>query len=179
MFVARSKKEENIAEYIIYMWQIEDLIRANELDMEKIESSLISAYGVGEEEKQELYEWYRNLVEQMKIEGVEDRGHLELTTSIINQLSEIHNKLLTSGVDFKYEDFYDQAKSGIQELKRKSGTPDVGEIEICFNGLYGLLLLKLRGTEIANETTEAMKSLSKLVGFLAAKYKEGLTETIS
>ena len=29
MITASAKKRENIAEYLLYMWQIEDLIRAN------------------------------------------------------------------------------------------------------------------------------------------------------
>ena len=28
MIIARQKKQENIAEYLLYMWQIEDIIRA-------------------------------------------------------------------------------------------------------------------------------------------------------
>lgn len=35
MFVSKQLKEKNIAEYLIYMWQIEDLIRANGCDIEK------------------------------------------------------------------------------------------------------------------------------------------------
>ena len=42
MFVSRQLKEKNIAEYLIYMWQIEDLIRANGCDMEKIKSTIIA-----------------------------------------------------------------------------------------------------------------------------------------
>ena len=32
MFVALKLKQTNIAEYLLYMWQIEDLIRANHKD---------------------------------------------------------------------------------------------------------------------------------------------------
>lgn len=39
MFTATQRKKENIAEYLLYMWQIEDLIRANDLDMDKIEKT--------------------------------------------------------------------------------------------------------------------------------------------
>ena len=42
MFVSKQLKEKNIAEYLIYMWQIEDLIRANGCDMEKIKSTIIA-----------------------------------------------------------------------------------------------------------------------------------------
>ena len=34
MIIARRKRKENIAEYLLYMWQVEDLIRANNFDMD-------------------------------------------------------------------------------------------------------------------------------------------------
>ena len=48
MFIARQLKNSNIAEYLLYMWQVEDLIRANRLDMEKIEASIIQPYQIDE-----------------------------------------------------------------------------------------------------------------------------------
>ena len=36
MFVSKHLKQNNIAEYLIYMWQVEDLIRANGCDMESM-----------------------------------------------------------------------------------------------------------------------------------------------
>ncbi|WP_347164130.1 DUF4924 family protein, partial [Parabacteroides merdae] len=36
MIIARRKRKENIAEYLLYMWQVEDLIRANNFDMDSI-----------------------------------------------------------------------------------------------------------------------------------------------
>ena len=50
MFVSRQLKEKNIAEYLIYMWQIEDLIRANGCDMEKIKSTIIAPYPLTDKE---------------------------------------------------------------------------------------------------------------------------------
>lgn len=35
MYISQQLKQQNIAEYLLYMWQIEDLIRANGFDMEK------------------------------------------------------------------------------------------------------------------------------------------------
>ena len=34
MIIAQQKRSENIAEYLIYMYQIEDMIRANKLDLD-------------------------------------------------------------------------------------------------------------------------------------------------
>ena len=42
MIIAREKRRNNIAEYVLYMWQIEDLIRANELDMQRLRATVIA-----------------------------------------------------------------------------------------------------------------------------------------
>ena len=34
MIIAQKKRKENIAEYLLYMWQIEDLIRATGVSAE-------------------------------------------------------------------------------------------------------------------------------------------------
>jgi predicted metalloenzyme YecM len=42
MLIAKDKLKNNIVEYILYMWRIEDLLRAMNFDMEAIKSNLIS-----------------------------------------------------------------------------------------------------------------------------------------
>ena len=42
MIIAKQKRKENIAEYLLYMWQIEDLIRANNFDMDLIRRTVIA-----------------------------------------------------------------------------------------------------------------------------------------
>ena len=44
MIIASQKKKENIAEYLLYMWQIEDIIRAYGLDIEQIQKHIINSY---------------------------------------------------------------------------------------------------------------------------------------
>ena len=34
MIIAKQKRRENIAEYVLYMWQLEDLIRAYNFDID-------------------------------------------------------------------------------------------------------------------------------------------------
>ena len=45
MIIALQKKKENIAEYLIYMWQVEDLLRACQLDESKIDLMLDARFG--------------------------------------------------------------------------------------------------------------------------------------
>ena len=53
MLIARQKKQENIAEYLLYMWQLEDILRSYELDIDKVQQSLIDPVYHTEEEKKE------------------------------------------------------------------------------------------------------------------------------
>ena len=54
MFIANKLRKENIAEYLLYMWQVEDIIRANQWDIEKIKTNVINQFEVSSEQKQEL-----------------------------------------------------------------------------------------------------------------------------
>ena len=46
MYIASRKHKENIAEYLLYMWQIEDLIRANGLDIDLIKANVIDRFNL-------------------------------------------------------------------------------------------------------------------------------------
>lgn len=94
MYTASQKRKENIAEYLLYMWQIEDLIRANNLDIDKIRSSIIDLYDLPPEKKKEMEEWYESLIDMMRREGVEKNGHLQLNKNVIIQLDDLHRQLM-------------------------------------------------------------------------------------
>lgn len=51
MIIAQQKRKENIAEYLLYMWQVEDLIRAYNFDIDKIEANIISGYAISDDKK--------------------------------------------------------------------------------------------------------------------------------
>ena len=84
MFTASQKKRENIAEYLLYMWHIEDLIRANNFSIEKLEENVIGKYSdLTDEQKKQLRDWYDSLIDMMGREGVKETGHLQLNKNII------------------------------------------------------------------------------------------------
>ena len=47
-----------------------------------------------------------------------------------------------------------------------------GEIETCFNALYGLMMLRLNKKEVSPETLIALNQISKFVATLAAYFKK-------
>ena len=122
--IAKQLKEKNIAEYLIYMWQEEDLIRANHGELEEIEANVIARYP--EDQRPALREWYGNLITMMNEEGVREKGHLQINRNIIIKLTELHNALTSSPKFPFYSAAYFKALPFIVEWqKRRTGTRDL------------------------------------------------------
>lgn len=172
MFVSRQLKEKNIAEYLIYMWQIEDLIRANGCDMEKIKSTIIAPNPLTEEQKAELTQWYMDLIEMMRHEGIMEKGHLQINKNIITWLTDLHLQLLRSPKFPYYNSAYYKVLPYIVELRAKGADKEEPELETCFEALYGILLLKLQKKEISEETRKAQEAISTLLAMLSNYYIE-------
>ena len=171
MFIASQKRKENIAEYLLYMWQVEDLIRANGLDIDRIRENIVDKSGLDEAQKKQLAEWYESLIDMMRREGVEKSGHLQLNKNVIIQLVDLHNALLA---DPKFADFtrrFYAALPAIVDLRSKAGDNPHGEIETCFDALYAMLMLRLSQREISPATQEAVKAISSFIALLAHYFK--------
>lgn len=170
MNIAERLKEENIAEYLIYMWQVEDLIRANGCDIDKIRENIIPYFQWNDEECEQLTEWYADLATMMREEGVWEKGHLQINQNVIINLTELHTTLLASSKFPFYSSAYFKALPFIVELRSKNGQKEEPELETCFEALYGMLLLRLQKKKISAETAKAMESISNLLSMLANYY---------
>lgn len=173
MIVASRKKKENIAEYLLYMWQIEDIIRACRCDIDVIEKQVVVGYtNLSSEELKNVKEWYESLAEMMRSEGVIEKGHLQINKNVIIDLSDLHARLLKSTREPFYNAAFFKTLPYIVELRAKSGAEAVGELETCFNALYGVLMLRLQKKEISEETQAAVKQISHFLAILSEKYKQ-------
>jgi len=178
MIIASQKKKENIAEYLLYMCQIEDIIRAYALDIDKIKTNIVSQFDQPEQVKSEIASWYEDLIAMMRIEGVEKSGHLQINKNVIIELTDLHLQLLKSTKQAFYTAAFYKALPYIVELRAKSGENKVGEIETAFNTLYGILLLKLQGKEISESTITAVKPLQNMLMILADRYNAQKSEEL-
>ena len=173
MITASEKKRENIAEYLLYMWQIEDLIRAYQLDIDKIQENIIDKYkDIDEERKKDMREWYESLIDMMRREGVVEKGHLQLNKNVIIALDDLNHRLLSDSKFASYSAQFYHTLPIIVELRAKAGENKAGEIETCFNALYGILMLRLQGKEISEETKQATAQISKFLALLSHYYKQ-------
>ena len=173
MIIAEQKRKENIAEYLLYMYQVEDMIRANELELESIERTLISKFDVPYQVKRDMREWYKSLIAMMRDEQKEEAGHLNILENLSEQLHEMHHQILDQGIDTSYKDTFERARANIEALRMRSGHGKENDIQVALNGLYGLLILKLKKTPITDETMKAFDSIKELVAELSSRYMEG------
>ena len=174
MIIARQKRKENIAEYLLYMWQVEDLIRANHFDIDSIRRTVISQYDQPYEVKEEIAACYGELIEMMRSEGVMEKGHIQLNKNVIIALTDLHLQLLKSTKEMIYGAAYYKTLPYIVQLRAKSGGEELPELETCFNAIYGFLLLRMQGKPVSPETQEAIKQISSFLALLAEKYREDM-----
>ena len=117
------------------MWQVEDLLRANGLSIEKVRTALVEPYGLDESASAELCEWYGNLIEMMRQESVKEKGHLQINRNVIINLTDLHLRLLKSPKMPFYSAAYYKALPFIVEFRTKSEGRDKNELENCFDAL--------------------------------------------
>ena len=171
MYISQQLKQQNIAEYLLYMWQVEDLIRANGFDIEQIKKCIIEPYpSLSEAQKKELMQWYIDLINMMHDEGVMQKGHLQINKNIIVWLTDLHLRLLSSPKFPYYSAAYYKALPFIVELRAKGADKDVPELETCFDAMYGVWMLKLQKKEVSEDTQKAVKVISDLLAMLAGYY---------
>ena len=102
MYIAQKKRKENIAEYILYLWQLEDLLRALQFSPEAIYSQLVAKSALDDASRQQVFFWYMDIVNLLRQEGKESSGHLEHTLHLIADLNDLHERLLVLPAGEKY-----------------------------------------------------------------------------
>ena len=114
----------------------------------------------------------------MRSEGVTEKGHIQINKNILVWLTDLHLQLLKSPKYPFYSATYYKALPLIVELRRKAGDEQTGELETCFNALYGLMMLRLQGRPVSEDTSRAMSTISQFIGMLSDYYKKDKAEPL-
>ena len=175
MFVSQKLRKENIAEYLLYMWQGEDIIRAFDCYLPALRRNYLSSFDLSDDDREDLADWYSDLIRMMTEEGKREGGHLQINKVVMQNLVELHNQLLSSPKFPFYSAAYYKVLPYIVELRNK-GDKDVNEIETCFDALYGVMLLRLKKQEVSEDTLSAIKEISTFIGTLSDYYKKDREE---
>lgn len=144
-------KKNNIAEYILYLWQIEDYLRA---------------FPQQAEANQELHD----LSNMMRQENIMEQGHLQLAQNALSELEDLHNDLLDQ--EASYRAAMIRLTPALNLLKAKTDRPTMSDVEACLILLYQIMLLKLKKSPISSETEQVQKQATQVLQYLSKTYKE-------
>ena len=147
-------KKENIAEYILYLWQIEDYLRA---------------FPQQADASSELHD----LSEMMHREGILEKGHLQLAQNALGELEELDAQLRQE--DAVYRASVLRLQPSLNLLKAKTDRPTMSDIEACLLLLYQIMLLRLQKREITPQTADVQQRATRLLQFLSKTYYDNQT----
>lgn len=142
-------KRENIAEYILYLWQLEDYLRA---------------FPEKAQENTELME----LLDMMHQEGIIAGGHLQLAKNALSELEDLHEELLDTEAPYRAVILHIEPALNI--LKSKTDRPTMSDVEACLTLLYQVMMLRLKQQPISDETNVVVKDATQLLRFLSKTY---------
>ena len=148
-------KRENIAEYILWLWQMEDYLRA---------------FPEQAEATQELQE----LNEMMHREGITESGHLQLAQNALGELEDLNDQLLNE--EATYRAAIIRLQPSLNLLKAKTDRPTMSDIEACLVLLYQIMMLRLQKKEITPQTASVQAQATQLLQYLSKVYYDSKTE---
>ena len=143
-------KKNNIAEYILYLWQMEDYLRA---------------FPQNAEATPELHE----LNEMMHRDGLMEDGHLALANNALSELEDLHTQILNE--DAMYRAAIIRLQPSLNLLKAKTDRPTMSDIEASLLLLYQIMLLRLQKKEITPQTADVQQRATQVLQFLSRTYK--------
>jgi hypothetical protein len=173
MIPAEVKKKENIAAYIIHMYQTEDLILTYQFNLNDIHEYVIKHMSKNEAILKELLLWYADIIDQMQSEKiVSSKRRLLSTQDYVSKLTDIHKTLLES--DDNYTSTFNKAKGNIDQNIKLSENMIENPVQICLNGIYGMLLLKLNGKKVSDNQQAMLANFGSVLEYLSNAYKKEL-----
>ncbi len=171
MLISREKRRTNIVEYLLYMYQIEDIIRSFRFDITQIDTNVVQHFDQPTDVKLEIKLWYADLIEKMQRQQIQRSGHLKELKGEIVQLQDLHDQLLTAYQDNKYIELYEAARPSLKELTVKSVGQDlINQVDVGIHGVYGFLVMRLKQKEIGEQTQIAITHIISFLAHLASQF---------
>lgn len=173
MDIAKQKRRENIAEYILYLWQVEDLLRALQFSPEAIHSTLVAPRRELAEEQKSLHlMWYLDIADLLRQEGKEEKGHLEHTLHLIQELHDLHLRLLDLPVGARYRAAFARLEPELPRLRAVVGNPGMSDTELCFRALYAAMLYRIKGEGAKSAVADTLEYISPVIAELADMHRK-------
>ena len=169
MLIAEQKRKESISEYIIFMYQTEDLISNYEFNLDDILEYVIKHMTKDENELKELLLWYAGIIEQMQSEDLPLPGkRLSSTQQYVEKLGQLHqSSFLRSG---EYQEIFKNSAGDIDAQIQLANGQVEDPIQICLNAVYGKLIINLNGKKLPLEHEVLVEKFGKVIAYLTKEY---------
>lgn len=178
MIIANKLKTTSRAEYLLYLWQVEDTLRAYGCDFERLREGYLSRFDVTNDVRREMERWYADLCEMMHSEGKVERGHLQICQNVLQELEELHGRLIASEKFPYYREMYYKVLPYVVELRAKGTDHNESELQTCFDALYGVMMLRVKGQAVSTGTETAVRDIATFLGQLSDYYFKDKEEPI-
>ena len=142
-------KKDNIAEYILYIWQLEDYLRA---------------FPEAAEQNEEL----GNIYQMMHADDVMDGGHVQLAQIALKELELLSDDIIAQEATYKAAML--QLTPSLNLLKARTDRPTMSNIEACLVLLYQIMMLRLQGKPISAETQAVQQQATSILQYLSKTY---------
>ena len=148
-------KKDNIAEYILYLWQVEAYLRA---------------FPQQADASPEL----REIADMMHAEGIMESGHLQLAKNALSQMEDLHEELLATEAPYKAVVMH--IEPALNLFKAKTDNPLMSDVEACLTLLYQVMMLRLQQKEISDATAVVVNDATQLMRFLSKTFYDNQAE---
>ena len=155
--------------YILYLWQLEDLLRALQFSPEAIYSQLVAPRQIEEQQKEIYLLWYMDIVNLLREEGKEQSGHLDHTMHLIADLHNLHLQLMELPVGEHYRATFANLAPHLATLRSTLDREEASSTEICFRSLYAAMLYRIKG-QGEKAVADTLEFVSPVVAELSAMY---------
>ena len=172
MDLLANKKQENAAGYVISMWHLEDLLRAQDMDLRKVVEQLVEPLDADPHTKASIATWYATVLDRMHAEDIVRSGHLSEVAEVVNELEFLHTSLVEVLNDKEYDALVERAGPAIQDLQLQAGEDAHGPVETGLTAIYGVMVLRAKDKPVSAATAEAERHIRALMERLSLHYKQ-------
>ncbi|MFA0960876.1 DUF4924 family protein [Roseivirga sp. BDSF3-8] len=170
MVPAEHKKKENISEYVLYLLHAQDVIREAGFDSGKIKQYVEEHVPKEDGDKDAILSWYQNIASQMKEEGKEKEGFIQLLKEHMDSLADLNKELLRS--DQEYRRNFDQAKLHINRRLNEMNGEVRNPVEVCVVSVYEVNKMRHQGQQPEEELASAVFAFQNLLSYLSYRYRQ-------
>ena len=170
MLVSQQKQQENIAEYVLYLFQIEDIVRSLNFDIDHIMRKVVQPNLPDSSFEGQYRKWYTYISQEMKLKILTKKGKIDRVMEVMKELVFLHNTLLSVKDESQYKQLCTNSTSYISEFREKASMKNQHDVEILIHAMHMKLQFRLRKKEITQETEEALDAMRIQLAFLVREY---------